>query len=308
MSTADQSCSTSGARPAPQSSAWGSLRPPSASDLARKGRGGHAGKEPEPFSHLVVLDFEWTADNRRPVRPISEITQFPSVLVCLRGRSSSIISEFDTFVRPTLNPVLTDFSIDLTGINQSEVDGADILTDVLPQYLSWLRTHSLVDEEGTPVGRWAICTWSDADIGGQLSKELRHKNIPIPPCFNSWINLKVLYKRHYRREPRGGLQHCVERLGLDFEGRAHNGLIDSRNTAKIVLHMAKGSDLYPAFTFRRATRGLDRNGLPFGSRERASSTGNRVASGGVAGRTGKRPPMHEHENKPSKRRIKNPYT
>lgn len=48
-----------------------------------------------------------------------------------------------------------------------------------------------------------------------------------------WVDLKVLYKRHYRKEAKGGLQACLERVGLTFEGRAHDGLIDSRNTAAI---------------------------------------------------------------------------
>ena len=47
------------------------------------------------------------------------------------------------------------------------------------------------------------------------------------------MDLKILYKRHYRKEAKGGLQASVERVGLTFEGRAHDGLIDSRNTAAI---------------------------------------------------------------------------
>jgi hypothetical protein len=38
-------------------------------------------------------------DNTKKVTPISEITQFPSVLVLLDGRKSRRIDEFDTFVR-----------------------------------------------------------------------------------------------------------------------------------------------------------------------------------------------------------------
>ena len=55
-------------------------------------------------------------------------------------------------------------------------------------------------------------------------------------------------------------------LGLRFEGRAHDGLVDSRNTAFIALHMARGSMLRAAFVFRRPTRGLDAYGHAFGSR------------------------------------------
>merc|ERR1712232_531895 len=141
------------------------------------------------------------------------------------------------------------------------VDAAPTLDQVLPKYIEWLKDNGLVaDSNGTKVGTWAVCTWSDADIGGQLVRELRHKQITMPPCFNDWIDLKTLYKRHYKVEPKGGLQACVERLGIEFEGRAHDGLVDSRNTAAIALHMARGSMLHGSFVFRRPTRGLDIDG------------------------------------------------
>ena len=247
--------------------AWGSLRPPSARDV--KGRGSVKGLQaaPLPMSHLVVLDFEWTADNRKRMLPVSEITQFPSVLVRLDGQRSSIIDQFDTFVRPTLNPTLTPFSIELTAISQSDVDAAPTLVAVVPQYLAWLRGHRLVDDEGARRGSWSFCTWSDADIGGQLANELRVKGLAMPSCFDQWVDLKLVYHRRYKREPRGGLQACVERLGLVFDGRAHNGLVDSINTAKIALHMARGEGMHgPAFVFTRPTRGLDTNGYTYGSK------------------------------------------
>lgn len=259
------------AAPAPQlhkSSSWGTLRPPSAQDI--RGRGGRPkglSAGPKTMDHLVVLDFEWTADNLRRMMPISEITQFPSVLVRLDGRRSCVIDEFDSFVRPTLNPVLTRFSIELTFITQADVDGAPELGDVLPRYLNWLKGNGLVDDQGRRLGHWAFCTWSDADIGSQLVAELRHKRLPMPPCFDAWVDLKHVYRHRYG-EAKGGLRACVERLGLAFTGRAHNGLVDCRNTAKIVLHAARGDGMFgPAHLFMRPTRGLDRNGFAFGSKE-----------------------------------------
>eukprot|EP00927_Polykrikos_kofoidii_P057064 TRINITY_DN51174_c0_g1_i1.p1 TRINITY_DN51174_c0_g1~~TRINITY_DN51174_c0_g1_i1.p1 ORF type:complete len:407 (+),score=42.62 TRINITY_DN51174_c0_g1_i1:74-1294(+) len=260
---------------------WGSLRPPTAHDFKIR-RGVGSLLQPPPLDFLVVLDFEWTADNQRPMVPISEITQFPSVLVKLAGRKSTVVDEFNTYVRPTLNPVLTKFSIELTGITQDTVNCSPPIEDALRDYLNWLRRHELVsDELGTKVGRWEFCTWTDADIGMQLVRELRHKHLTMPPCFEHWIDLKILYKRHYKKEPTGGLQACVERLGLTFEGRAHDGLIDSRNTAAIVLHMAKGSMLHGSFTFRRPTRGLNHNGEPYGNRSSRDSKRLRVDVGGT---------------------------
>mmetsp|Transcript_75068 Transcript_75068/g.244058 ORF Transcript_75068/g.244058 Transcript_75068/m.244058 type:complete len:98 (+) Transcript_75068:1420-1713(+) len=83
----------------------------------------------------------------------------------------------------------------------------------------------------------------------------------MPSCFTDWVDLKQLFQRHYKHGPRGGLQRCVEHLGMQFEGRAHNGLVDARNTARIAAHMARDG-----FAFSRPTRALDpRTGRMFGS-------------------------------------------
>jgi inhibitor of KinA sporulation pathway (predicted exonuclease) len=187
------------------------------------------------------------------MEPCPEITQFPSVLVELRGSSSRIVAEFDSFVRPLFNPTLSRFATELTGITQREVDSAPIISDVLKLYLDWLKRNALVDDDNRRIGNWSVVTWTDADIGVQLSTELRQKRIVIPPCLNDWIDLKELYRRHFKRAPIGGLRACVEGLGLAFEGRAHNGLVDSQNTAKIVLLMARGNPEFGSFTFRRST-------------------------------------------------------
>ena len=68
-----------------------------------------------------------------------------------------------------------------------------------------------------------------------------------------------IFKRHYRVKIRGGLRACVKSVGEKWEGRAHNGLIDSINTAKIVRNMVQSG-----FCFTMTTRGLDNNGIPFG--------------------------------------------
>jgi ERI1 exoribonuclease 2 len=251
---------------------------------------------------LLVLDFEWTADNTKKVLPIPEITQFPTValrLVKRRGGSRDVTSpqsqhpasssssssssamvppaspaswvqqdmevfaSFDTFVRPTLNPTLSRFAIDLTAITQQQVDAAPTIAQALPQYMCWLHKLGLVDEEGRRIGHWAIVTWGDSDVMTVLRQELEYKGLQLPPCFNHWINLKddSVFKKHYGRDPRGGLRCCVESVGAEWTGRAHNGLVDSINTAKIVRKMVQ-----TGFKFTRATRGIGRDGTPFGGK------------------------------------------
>lgn len=285
-------------------SSWGSLRPPTERDIRGKRRCRKAlDALPRCYEHLVVLDFEWTADNIQKMVPTAEITQFPSVVLQIvekkRGqdldvppvrscrnvpslpadlvrplsssngdywrRDALAISAFDTFVRPTFNPILTDFSIRLTGITQAQVDASPTVNVALDQYMEWLQSLGLVDNEGYCQGHWCFVTWGDGDIMQTLRRELEYKSVRLPPCFDRWINLKsnAVFAKHYGREPRGGLRSCVESVGAKWEGRAHNGLVDSFNTAKIVRHMVQ-----TGFLFTRATRGLDKNGRPFGQKRR----------------------------------------
>ena len=279
------------------SSSWGSLRPPSSKDIQPRKRRKGLDAPPPMMNYLIVLDFEWTADNSRKMLPAAEITQFPSVCMRLLGgkeaasidnngnshtderipgdlmscpsstglrRDALAVAVFDSFVRPIWNPTLTQFSIDLTAITQGMVDAAPTLPNVLKNYLQWLESLGLIDEDGNRIGNWAFCTWGDMDIMSTLRLELHYKSIKLPSCFDRWINLKddSMFKKHFRREPRGGLKSCVESVGANWGGRAHNGLVDSFNTAKIVRRMVQ-----TGFQFTRTTRGLDKNGIPFGQKQ-----------------------------------------
>ena len=286
----------------PTAAEWGSLRRPTNRDVIGPRKRRKVFDAPDPMmDFLVVLDLEWTADNRQRMDPIGEITQLPSVVMkivdrrrkwtqsttatnnvtnvvtsnttvllppketkdrstatpvlpvdlsvsCSFSNSSNTmkadayaVSAFDTFVRPTFNPKLTQFSIDLTAITQSDVDAAPTIDIAFRNYMDWLGSLDLVDEDGCRKGNWCFVTWGDVDIMTTLRQELQLKSIRLPPCFYRWINLKhdSMYKKHYGREPKGGLRACVERIGSTWEGRAHNGLIDSYNTAKIVMRASK---------------------------------------------------------------------
>ena len=271
------------------------LRAPTSKDIQPRNRQKGLDASPPTMDYIIVLDFEWTADDKHKIEPVAEITQFPSVCMKIQDRQvlannfhssdkpssktyenlphdlrllsptkrhdAVCVSMFDSFVRPTLNPTLTKFSIDLTAITQGMVNVAPSIDITLDRYLNWLRSIGLVDIKGNRIGNWAFATWGDCDIMTTLRLELEYKSIELPQCFYRWINLKddSIFKRHYRVKPRGGLRACVESVGEKWEGRAHNGLIDSINTAKIVRNMVQSG-----FRFTRTTRGLDNNGIPFG--------------------------------------------
>ena len=62
----------------------------------------------------------------------------------------------------------------------------------------------------------------------------------------------------------GGVQEaCVKACGLAFVGRAHSGLVDSRNTAAICCQM-----LLQGFRFTRPTRGFAPDGNVWGQKKK----------------------------------------
>mmetsp|Transcript_29557 Transcript_29557/g.56794 ORF Transcript_29557/g.56794 Transcript_29557/m.56794 type:complete len:319 (+) Transcript_29557:514-1470(+) len=263
---------------------WASiLKPPSDKDIKGKRRTHKAFDLPRRvFDYLVVLDFEWTADNKKGFGP-PEIIEFPSVIV--QGQYPfAFVDTIQMYVKPVQNPILTKFIKELTAITQEQVDTGLTLKDAMGKYDAWLEDNGLRTRPGneprprsspdsslpcastqahsSPGKTFAIVTWGDSDVMGVLHNQLKGLGIPRPVYFDSWINLKTLFKQHYRREARGGLENVVNSCGLSFDGRAHSGLVDSINTAKICVQM-----MQQGFKFWRTTRGFGANGEAFGTQQ-----------------------------------------
>ncbi|XP_031252920.1 uncharacterized protein LOC116110848 [Pistacia vera] len=178
----------------------------------------------QDFQYFVVIDFEATCDKEKNPHP-QEIIEFPSVIVS--SVTGQLEACFQTYVRPTCNQLLSDFCKDLTGIQQIQVDRGVTLSEALLRHDKWL------ENKGIKNTNFAVVTWSNWDCRVMLESECRFKKIRKPPYFNRWINLKVPF-----REVFGGvrcnLKEAVEMAGLPWQGRAHCGLDDAKNTARLL--------------------------------------------------------------------------
>ncbi|CAH9113796.1 unnamed protein product [Cuscuta epithymum] len=188
----------------------------------------------QDIQYFVVIDFEATCDKERNPHP-QEIIEFPSVIVS--SMTGQLEACFQTYVRPTCNELLSDFCKDLTGIQQIQVDRGVTLSEALHKHDKWL------EKKGIKHSNFAVVTWSNWDCRVMLESECRYKKIQKPPYFNKWINLKVPF-----RETFGGgrctLKEAVQLAGIEWQGRAHCGLDDAKNTARLLtLFMHKGIKL-----------------------------------------------------------------
>uniref|UniRef100_A0A0D9UZR0 GRF-type domain-containing protein n=1 Tax=Leersia perrieri TaxID=77586 RepID=A0A0D9UZR0_9ORYZ len=209
----------------------------------------------QEFQYFVVIDFEATCDKENNLHP-QEIIEFPSVLV--NSATGQLEASFQTYVRPAHHQLLTDFCKELTGIQQIQVDRGVPLSEALLMHDKWL------EEKGIKHKNFAIVTWSNWDCRVMLESECMLKKIRKPPYFNrwngmqnallvtqlgppisdralsafrkggkKWINLKVPFQEVFGGV-RCNLKEAVEFAGLTWEGRAHCGLDDARNTARLL--------------------------------------------------------------------------
>ncbi|KAF2299254.1 hypothetical protein GH714_031128 [Hevea brasiliensis] len=194
----------------------------------------------QDFQYFVVIDFEATCYKEKKKIPIHEIIEFASVIVS--SATGQLEACFETYVRPTCNQLLSDFCKDLTGIQQIQVDRGVTLSKALLRHDKWL------EKKGIKNTNFAVVTLSNWDCRVMLESECRFKKIWKPPYFNRWINLRIPF-----REVFGGVRcnqkEAVKMAGLAWQGRAHCGLDDAKNTALLLaLLMRRGIKNSPSQT------------------------------------------------------------
>jgi len=182
------------------------------------------------YSLMLVLDLEATCNRRKDLAPV-EIIELSAVL--LDARQLQVKGEFQAYVRPTQHPVLDPFCIELTGITQQQVDSGAPLADALQRLDDWLTQLGALEQHVTllPV------TWTDWDLQVCMEQECEWRGIIKPPYFGYWCNLKKAFLYKYHQSP--SLKKAVHMAGLTWEGRAHSGIDDARNTCSLLLHLIR---------------------------------------------------------------------
>ncbi|XP_073399132.1 ERI1 exoribonuclease 2 [Dendrobates tinctorius] len=213
------------------------------SKLSLKAKNFSSPKTNQLFDYLIVIDFESTCwkDTKHYGQ---EIIEFPAVLI--NTTHGEIESEFHMYVQPQEHPVLSNFCMELTGIKQQQVDDGVPLKICLSQFSTWIqklqKERHIIFPGVLPAptsSEQKMCgfvTWSDWDLGVCLLYECRRKQLRKPDILNSWIDLRLTYKLFYNRKPKG-LNGALQDVGIEFSGREHSGLDDSRNTARLAWRM-----------------------------------------------------------------------
>jgi len=176
------------------------------------------------MANYIVLDLEMCMVDRHlrtpEYRMKHEIIQIGAVKLNDRFEE---VSRFSTYVRPQYGFVNT-FIKDLTGITKNNVAGANCLPEALNEFLNWIG-----EEE-------AICvSWSMSDKY-QFKKETEAKGIVnerLESFYDSWMDCQQIFTEKVQTERCWNLTEALNASGIDTEGHAHDGLMDSVNTAML---------------------------------------------------------------------------
>ncbi|XP_040181300.1 3'-5' exoribonuclease 1 isoform X2 [Rana temporaria] len=183
------------------------------------------------YDYICIIDFEATCEDGNAADYVHEIIEFPIVL--LNTRTLEIEDTFQRYVKPEIKPQLSEFCINLTGITQDIIDQADTFPVVLQSVVDWMRQKEL----GTKY-KYAILTDGSWDMSKFLNMQCRVSRIKYPRFAKKWINIRKCYGNFYK-VPRNQTKLTVmlEKLGMNYIGRLHSGLDDSKNITRIAIHM-----------------------------------------------------------------------
>jgi len=170
----------------------------------------------------VIVDLEATCWEGCQLEEM-EIIEIGAVY--LDGNSLQPLSDFGQFVKPSINPVLSDFCRELTHIKQGKIDSALPFPEAFETFMQWINEH-----------KFRLCSWGNFDYE-IFNFELNRCETAWPQNFAGHINLKELYARAYSTKASIGLREAMRKLSMPFEGTLHRGIDDARNIARVAQTM-----------------------------------------------------------------------
>jgi 3'-5' exoribonuclease 1 len=176
----------------------------------------------------ILLDLEATCwdKNDKCCKANSEIIQISAVSV---NRNFIIESVFSEYIKPIKNQQLSKYCMELTGIEQRDVDVAPSFNTVINKFNQWLIEHR--EKVYYPIVIW-----------GNSDKLFLQKSLRLNKC-NGEINKYLLQNKLYDLqskfmefmylENKISLTKSLAIIGEPFNGKKHDALIDVKNMIKI---------------------------------------------------------------------------
>ena len=171
-------------------------------------------------TNYIILDLEatcWDINiNNKPLETIE-------IGAIKYDSEYSKVSEFNCFVKPIMEPLLSQFCKNLTSINQHDIDNAKKFSEAVFEFQKWIDTSE----------EYLLCSWGFYDKK-QLLFDCNLHEINTNWLFNH-ISLKHQYAKLKNLIRPIEMEAALKLENIFLDGVHHRGIDDARNIAKIFL-------------------------------------------------------------------------
>jgi len=167
--------------------------------------------------NYIIFDLEATCwENEKSKK--SEIIEIGAVKL---NDKLEQIATFSKFVKPVINPELSEFCTKLTTIKQCDVENAGTFENVIKEFEEFIGKDSF------------LCSWGFYDKK-QILSECKVKGYvgEMEKLLQKHISVKHQYADIKGIKP-CGMSNALELLGLKLDGTHHRGIDDAVNITKI---------------------------------------------------------------------------
>ena len=181
-----------------------------------------------------------------------EIIQIGAVMM---DEGYEITDEFSSYVRPKYGRI-DHFIQELTGISDKQIMEALDLEGALDRMVSWLGSCGVT-----------FYSWSRTDYV-QIAREIRAKGIDEERMAvlldkENWVDYQQTAGKRFGKPWRMSLEDALMFAEIELEGKQHDGLVDARNTARLIAKMEKNPESH--FLQDRLREEKEKNSEPLGT-------------------------------------------
>ena len=184
----------------------------------------------------IIIHFHATCwkKNKKKKRPHAEIIEIGAVAT---GKNLQKIGKFTAVIRPVIEPVLSDYCKELTGLSQTDVENGMDFNRAIDLFYQWIIQYKSSEDP-------TLYTWGDYDIF-LLKKSLRKhksKNKEFVNIIqkNGLINLQEKFMA-FTALPSSScnLAKALQIIGKNYSGTRHRSIDDAVNMIKLYKYLYK---------------------------------------------------------------------
>jgi inhibitor of KinA sporulation pathway (predicted exonuclease) len=174
----------------------------------------------DAYDYFLIVDLESTCCDLNSIpNGEHEIIEIGAVMVESNGLKQ--VDAFNTFIRPCRHTSLTKFCIELTSIEQQNVDSAPSYVDAIGLFQTWLAQYE----------NYLFCSWGNYDRNHLASDSVYH-NVQNP-ISAPHLNIKKSFAKKQKTRAMG-MQFALQLVGEPLSGNHHRGIDDATNMVKLL--------------------------------------------------------------------------